>query len=72
LEERFRERQRRIFDNAGTVRPMTLKFNLIDQINKYIRDNGRINTVSEQVMFSNGIEQFNTGLRIKEMDIFRD
>lgn len=51
---------------------MTLKFNLIDQINKYIRDNGRINTVSEQVMFSNGIEQFNTGLRIKEMDIFRD
>jgi hypothetical protein len=53
------------------LRPLTLKFNLAKQTDKYIWDNGRINTVTE-VSSNSGIKQVEDGLRIKEFDLFSD
>jgi hypothetical protein len=53
------------------LRPLTSKFNITKQTNKYIWDNRRINTVSE-VSSTNGIQQVEDGLGIKEIVLFSD
>jgi len=46
------------------LRPLTLKFNLTKQTDKYIWNNGRIKTVSE-VSSNSGIKQIEDRLGIK-------
>jgi hypothetical protein len=53
------------------LRPLTLKFGLTEQTDKYIWDNGRINTVSE-VSSSSGIKQVEDGLGIKDIGLLSD
>lgn len=53
------------------LRPLTWKFNLTKETDKYTWDNGRIITVSE-VSFSSRKKKVEDGLGIKEIDLFSD
>jgi len=53
------------------LRQLALKFNLTKQTDKYVWENGKINTVFE-VSSSSGIKQVEDGLGIKEIDLFSD